>query len=87
MLKRWRTYRGPLAALLTVATSFWLAWAILSNTAADTNAGGAPERALAWDSGHPAALLHMAEQQLASGLPQDAVAAANLAGRPCCVSR
>ncbi len=44
----------------------WLAWEIVANTAADTNAESEPAVALAWVRSHPAALARLSEQQLIS---------------------
>jgi hypothetical protein len=81
IVQNWREYRHGLLIGVTVVLSCWLAWAILSNTAADTQAANNPLRALAWDRNHPAALRHLAEETLASGIPADMEDAAGLALR------
>ena len=67
-----RVLRGLIVAVLLIATAF-AAWRIVAHTVADSIASTDPERALRWLPGHPAALLALAERQLAEG---DDVAAA-----------
>jgi len=75
-----------IAALIAVAG--FAAWRILSLAMADFHAGSDPARALGWRPDHPAALLRLAEKQVASGnfdaaaaLARRALAADPLDGR------
>lgn len=65
-LASFRLFRGNLsvATLPVLVLLCWLAWEIVSNTAADNNAVAQPEAALAWVPSHPTALARLSEQQL-----------------------
>jgi len=72
-MRAWNRRVLLLAACAALAVA---AWRIVAHTVADALAGHAPQRALQWMPGHPAALLGLAERQLADGEPAAAAATA-----------
>jgi hypothetical protein len=62
--------------VVALAVSSLVAWRVIITSVADRDALQAPERALAWDAHHPAALIALAWHQLAEHQPDAAAATA-----------
>lgn len=70
-----------LAASASVALAVLCGWRVVATTMADDLATEDPQAALRWQPGHPAALMALAERQLAAGDPQAAAANARRLAR------